>query len=366
MIQSRSVCQGGRERNIEDVVQPVQLHRAPPKKDKRPMPPSDPARWVGEMVELSWRPRATIFKNFLTPQECDMLIALSRPKMVNSTVVDPKTGERVPSAVRTSTGTFFGLGEHPVLRDIESRISAVTHLPAVNGEGVQVLHYHNGQRYEQHHDFLIDSINPAPENGGQRMMTFLMYLTTVEEGGETLFPLAEGPLPPGPEYDSLRPTKPSECARRGGLAIAPKRGDALMFHSLHPDLSKDVSSLHASCPTLRGEKWSATKWLRLDAYSGNLDAAANAARKARLAAEKHCKDWNANCAMWASSGECQRNAGWMNVQCQRSCHSCKLPAEGEGTEAPRSPAAIRADGGGAALQRPYGIQAVKESDETLR
>ena len=41
--------------------------------------------------------------------------------------------------VRTSTGTFFGLGEHPVLRDIESRISAVTHLPAINGEGIQVL-----------------------------------------------------------------------------------------------------------------------------------------------------------------------------------------------------------------------------------
>ena len=55
--------------------------------------------------------------------------------------------------------------------------------------GSQVLHYGEGQRYEQHHDFLIDSVNPAPENGGQRMMTFLMYLTTVEEGGETLFPL---------------------------------------------------------------------------------------------------------------------------------------------------------------------------------
>ena len=40
--------------------------------------------------------------------------------------------------MRTSTGTFFGLGEHPVLRDIESRISAVTHLPAINGEGIQV------------------------------------------------------------------------------------------------------------------------------------------------------------------------------------------------------------------------------------
>ena len=31
--------------------------------------------------------------------------------------------------------------------------------------------------------------------------------------------------------------------------------------------------------------------------------------------------------MWAFTGECKRNAGFMNVQCQRSCHSCKLPDE---------------------------------------
>ena len=59
--------------------------------------------------------------------------------------------------------------------------------------GAQVLHYHHGQRYEQHHDFLIDKVNPAPENGGQRIITFLMYLTTVEEGGETYFPLVRPP-----------------------------------------------------------------------------------------------------------------------------------------------------------------------------
>lgn len=53
----------------------------------------------------------------------------------------------------------------------------------------QVLHYHDGQRYEQHHDFLVDAINPSPEHGGQRLVTFLMYLTTVEEGGETVFPM---------------------------------------------------------------------------------------------------------------------------------------------------------------------------------
>lgn len=31
------------------------------------------------MVELSWEPRATVFKNFLTPEECDTLIALACP-----------------------------------------------------------------------------------------------------------------------------------------------------------------------------------------------------------------------------------------------------------------------------------------------
>ena len=71
---------------------------------------------------------------------------------------------------------------------------------------------------------------------------------------------AEGPLPSGPTYDHLRPVNPSECARRGGLAIAPKRGDALMFHSLNSDLSLDFHSLHASCPTTRGEKWCAWVW----------------------------------------------------------------------------------------------------------
>ncbi len=50
----------------------------------------------------------------------------------------PRARARARAQVRTSTGTFFGLGEHPVLRDIEQRIAAVTHLPIINGEGIQV------------------------------------------------------------------------------------------------------------------------------------------------------------------------------------------------------------------------------------
>ncbi len=45
----------------------------------KPFALSRQARWKGEMVELSWEPRATVFKNFLTPEECDTLIALACP-----------------------------------------------------------------------------------------------------------------------------------------------------------------------------------------------------------------------------------------------------------------------------------------------
>ena len=64
----------------------------------------------------------------------------------------------------------------------------VSHIPEENGEGMQVLHYVNGQKYEPHHDYFHDTVNPQKSNGGQRVATMLMYLTTVDEGGETVFP----------------------------------------------------------------------------------------------------------------------------------------------------------------------------------
>ena len=48
-----------------------------------------------------------------------------------------------------------------------------------------------------------------------------------------------------------------------GLSVKATKGDALLFFSLHPDGTEDPSSLHGSCPTLKGEKWSATKWIHV-------------------------------------------------------------------------------------------------------
>ncbi|XP_014502471.1 probable prolyl 4-hydroxylase 3 [Vigna radiata var. radiata] len=207
---------------------------------------------------LSWEPRAFIYHNFLSKEECEYLIELAKPYMVKSSVVDSKTGKSTESRVRTSSGMFLKRGRDKVVQDIEKRIADYTFIPVENGEGLQILHYEVGQKYEPHYDYFLDEFNT--KNGGQRIATVLMYLSDVEEGGETVFPAATANFSSVPWWNDL-----SQCARKG-LSVKPKRGDALLFWSMRPDASLDPSSLHGGCPVIKGNKWSSTKWMHLHEY----------------------------------------------------------------------------------------------------
>lgn len=48
--------------------------------------------------------------------------------------------------------------------------------------------------------------------------------------------------------------------------MKPVKGDAVLFYNLHPNGVPDPKSLHASCPVLKGEKWSAPKWIRVRSF----------------------------------------------------------------------------------------------------
>uniref|UniRef100_A0ACD5WR01 Uncharacterized protein n=1 Tax=Avena sativa TaxID=4498 RepID=A0ACD5WR01_AVESA len=216
----------------------------------------DPTR----AVHVSWRPRAFVYKGFLSEAECDHLVALAKEgRLVKATAVDRESGKTVASEVRTSSGMFLPKKQDAVVARIEERIAAWTLLPQENGEAMQILRYESGQRYEPHVDYIIRGRGHR-SRGGHRVATVIMYLSDVEMGGETVFPNADQGELVMPKDNTL-----SECARRG-YAVKPVKGDAVLFFSLHPNATTDPDSLHGSCPVIQGEKWSATKWIHVRSF----------------------------------------------------------------------------------------------------
>ncbi|MED6192815.1 putative prolyl 4-hydroxylase 9 [Stylosanthes scabra] len=202
---------------------------------------------------LSWQPRALHFPNFATAEQCESIVDIAKAGLKPSTLALRKgETEDNTKGIRTSSGVFISASEDKTgtLEVIEEKIARATMIPRTHGEAFNILRYEIGQRYNSHYD----AFNPS-EYGPQksnRMASFLLYLTDVQEGGETMFPFENGLNMDGSYgYES--------CI---GLKVRPRKGDGLLFYSLFPNGTIDPTSLHGSCPVIKGEKWVATKWIR--------------------------------------------------------------------------------------------------------
>lgn len=264
----------------------------------------DPSR----VVQLSWHPRAFLYNGFLSDEECEHLISLAQRKQIKSAVNDTDTGNNT-----LSSGAILSRGQDEVISKIEERISAWTFLPKENGENMQILHYGINENHAPYYDYYYEKSSMA--NGGNRVATVLMYLSTVAHGGETVFPDSE-----------LKDTQAkdetwSDCAGTGN-AVKPVKGNALLLFNLHPNATMDESSHHGSCVVLEGEKWSATKWIRMRAFNTKGHV------KASLISDLECTDEDDNCGRWAANGECQKNPVYMlgtpdyYGSCRKSCGAC--------------------------------------------
>lgn len=202
---------------------------------------------------LSWIPRVLYFPYFATAEQCLSIIEAAKRDLLPSTLA-LRAGETKENTqgIRTSSGMFISASEDKagVLDAIEEKIAKATMIPRSHGEAFNILRYELGQRYLSHYD----AFNPAeygPQKS-QRVASFLLYLSDVEEGGETMFPFENGMnMDIGYDYQ--------QCI---GLKVQPRRGDGLLFYSVFPNGTIDLASLHGSCPVIRGEKWVATKWIR--------------------------------------------------------------------------------------------------------
>lgn len=243
--------------------------------------------------------------------------------MVN--IVDGKGSDGV-SDIRTSWGMFFNRGEDETISRIEERIGARVMLPTGNGEGIQVLRYAETQQYRPHYDYFFHA--EGENNGGNRLVTVLMYLSDVEAGGETVFPNVKGETK-GQAASRARGTL-SSCAEQG-VAVVPRRGDAVVFWSLRPDGTFDSGSLHSGCPVIKGTKWAATKWIHIGHFAlGGERPVPLKQRVYHREAPEGCKDTHKLCQTWADADECHKNPSFMvgtvdqPGACLVACQRCDL------------------------------------------
>ncbi|CAM6095079.1 unnamed protein product [Calypogeia fissa] len=202
---------------------------------------------------LSWAPRTIMFPRFATKLQCEQIIALARTRLAPSGLALRK-GETADQTkdVRTSSGTFLAWHQDKTgtLEQIEEKMSKVAMIPRENGEAFNVLRYQLGQKYNCHYD-VFNPVEYGPQKT-QRIASMLLYLSDVEEGGETMFPFEN--------YQNMNTGYDYRACI--GLKVKPRQGDALLFYSIHPNGTFDAAALHGSCPVTKGEKWVATKWMR--------------------------------------------------------------------------------------------------------
>uniref|UniRef100_A0A8C9YHX9 procollagen-proline 4-dioxygenase n=1 Tax=Sander lucioperca TaxID=283035 RepID=A0A8C9YHX9_SANLU len=174
--------------------------------------------------EDEWdRPRILRYHDIVSDAEIERVKELAKPR------VSPRTQIKI---------AWLGAFEHPVVDRINQRIEDVTGLDVTTAEELQVANYGVGGQYEPHFDFRRkDEPDAFEELGtGNRIATWLLYMSDVPAGGATVFTDV-------------------------GAAVWPKKGTAVFWYNLFPSGEGDDRTRHAACPVLVGNKWVSNKWI---------------------------------------------------------------------------------------------------------
>ncbi|XP_049915362.1 prolyl 4-hydroxylase subunit alpha-1-like [Epinephelus moara] len=189
--------------------------------------------------EDEWdRPRIVRYHDIVSDAEMEKVKELAKPRLRRATVHDPQTGKLTTAHYRVSKSAWLGAFEHPVVDRINQRIEDITGLDVTTAEELQVANYGVGGQYEPHFDFgRKDEPDAFEELGtGNRIATWLLYMSDVQAGGATVF-------------------------TEVGAAVWPKKGTAVFWYNLYPSGEGDFLTRHAACPVLVGNKWVSNKWI---------------------------------------------------------------------------------------------------------
>ena len=132
-------------------------------------------------------------ESILSDAECEHFKKLASKDMKRSLVsgMDKRKKRRgLLDKRRTSSDAWINHSVDNITLSVGKRISELVQIPLSHAEAFQVLHYSDNQEYQAHFD-TFDPTNEEYayylENGGQRIITAIVYLNDVEEGASRRF-----------------------------------------------------------------------------------------------------------------------------------------------------------------------------------
>ncbi|XP_012583199.1 PREDICTED: prolyl 4-hydroxylase subunit alpha-2 [Condylura cristata] len=182
-------------------------------------------------------PHIVRYYDVLSDEEIKRIKEIAKPRLRRSRIFDSASDFVESDEIRVSQSVFLEEEEDPVIGQVNRRIQIITGLSDKTAELLQVTDYGIGGFFGPHLDyFLGPEINSLDiDDIGDRVATFMSYMSNVEAGGATVFP-------------------------KLGAMFSPKKGTALFWYNLLRSGKGNPLTIHAACPVLVGCKWVSNRW----------------------------------------------------------------------------------------------------------
>lgn len=193
-------------------------------------------------------PPIMLYHNIVSDYEIALIKNTTIRRLDRSSIGNKDPTKPAVGHARISQSTWLPAEDHMSVV-LSERIKLVSGLETqykpkdTNSELFEVINYGLGGLYMPHHDYVhfyrkakMEDI-PVLQNSGDRIATFLFYLSEVQSGGATVFP-------------------------RLNTRVPVIKGAAALWYNLRRNGSTDERLLHGGCPVALGDKWVSTKWIR--------------------------------------------------------------------------------------------------------
>jgi prolyl 4-hydroxylase len=198
-----------------------------------------PSLWISpvKVEQVHIDPPINVFYDVLTPSQMAMVKQLAEPRLSRSVVFHSANSQGTTAQdYRISKSAWLMDSDDPVISHISQKARVLANLTLDTAEQWQVLNYGIGGHYETHCDFATKRERTTFEiQQGNRIATFICYISDVKAGGKTVFPDI-------------------------GVQLTPRKGTCGLWYNLRKSGDGDFLTRHAACPVLSGYKWACNKW----------------------------------------------------------------------------------------------------------